>query len=141
MSFPASAQHDYQASDHFIPLQLSTLPPSYENQMLPPSNVTPPLPPYNDPLPLPTMLINSSFISLPPSSAIPLSLSLPHITRHRMSESIGLEAHHYSNVPSRYADSGRQGPQSLACLVSDVIVHASCGQYALEYLCRTLIMR
>ena len=104
------------------PLQLSTLPPSYENQMLPPSNVTTPFPPYNDPLPLSTMLINTSFIPLPPSlSAIPLTHSLPHITRHRMSESMALKRitfRNYPNVPSRYAGSGRQGPQSLACLAS-----------------------
>ena len=64
---------------HIIPprLQLSTFPPSNEIKMLPPSNEMQMFPPYNNPLPLPTMLINSAFILIPPSSSVfPLALSL-----------------------------------------------------------------
>ena len=125
------------------PLQLSTLPPSNENQMLPHGNVTLPLPPYNDPLPLPTMLTNTPFIPLPPSpSAIPFTLSLPHIARHRMSESIGLEAHHFPQLFECAQSICRQWPSgaTVTCLsrvCCDVIVHATCGQLATEYLLRT----
>ena len=120
------------------PPQLSTLPPSYEMQMLPPSNVTLPLPPYNDPLPLPTMLINISFVPLPPSSSvIPLSHSLPHITRHCMSESIGLEAHHFPPQFECAQSICRQWPSgaTVSCLsrvCCDGIVHAACGKLAPE---------
>ena len=119
------------------PPQLSTLSFSNEIQMLPPSNVI-------IPLPLPTMLINTSFIPRPPfSSAIPLTLSLPHITRHRMSESIGLEVHHFPHLLECAQSICRQWPSgaTVACLSRvwcDVIVHASCGQHALEYLLSTV---
>ena len=123
--------------------EIQLLLPSNEIQLLPPGNVTFPPPPYNDPLPLPTMLINSSVIPLPPSSsAILLSLPLPHITRHRMSESIGLEAHHFPQLLECAQSICRQWPSgaTVACLSRewcDVIVHASRGQHALEYLRRT----
>ena len=73
--------------------------------MLPPSNVTTPLPPFNDPLPLHTMLITFLPIPAPLSSSMfPLMSQLPHITRHRMSESIGLEAQQFP-PPSNCAQS------------------------------------
>ena len=106
----------------------------YSNgSMLPPSTSIK-LPPYNDPLPLPTMLINSALVLIPlSSSAIPLSLSLPRITRHPMSESIGLEAHHFPLLSECAQSICRQWPSgaTVACLsreCCDVIVHASCGQ-------------
>ena len=78
------------------PLQLSTLPPSNEIQLLPSSIVSSTLPLLNDPLPLPTMLIKFLQIPLPPYSPMfPLMFPLPHITRHRMSESIDLEAQRF----------------------------------------------
>ena len=130
----------------FIKLPSNILPPPLQLSMLPPSNVTTPLLPYNDPLPLPTMLINTSFFSLPPSSsAIPLSLSIPLITRHRMNESIGLEAHHFPQLPECAQSICRQCPSwaTIACLSREwcnVIVHASCGQHALEFLLRNQVI-
>ena len=61
-----------------------------------------------------------------PSSALllrqsALFLSLPHITRIVRVKASALKHitfRNYSNVPSRHAGSGRQGPQSLACLAS-----------------------
>ena len=125
---------------------LINLPPPLQHQMLPPSDVTLPLPPFNDPLPLPTMLINTSSIPLPPSSSANLhTLSLPHITRHRMSESIGLEAHQIPQLIECAQSICRQWPSgATACLSRewcDVIAHVPCGQHALEYLCRTVIIK
>ena len=125
------------------PLQSSTLPPSNVTNPLPPSIVssTPPL--LIDPLPLPTMLITTPSIQLPPSfPTLPLTLSLPHITRHRMSENIGLEAHHFPPLFECAQSICRQRPSgaTVACLsrvCCDVIVHAACGQLVPEYLCRT----
>ena len=124
---------------------INILPRPPQLAMRPPSNVTLPFPPNHDPLPLPTMLINIPSIPLPPSSsAILLTPSLPHIARHRMSESIGLEAHHFPQLLECAQSSCRQWPSgaTVACLSRvwcDVIAHVPCGQLALEYLCRTIV--
>ena len=118
------------------PLQPSAPPPSNEIQILSPSNVT-------IPLPLSTILFRCPRCSSQPyyfrlrpppsSSALPLTLSLPHITCHRTSESIALEAQ--QNPPSLVCAQSicRQWPSgaTAACLsreYRDVIVHAACGQ-------------
>ena len=126
------------------PLQLSTPSLSNESQMLPPSNVTTPLPPYNDPLPLPTMPI--TFLPIPPpasSPMFPLMSSSPHTTRHLMTESIGLEAQQFPPSLVCAQSICRQWPSKatvacLSCGYRDVIVHAACGQLAIEYLCKSL---
>ena len=94
------------------------------------------LPLLNDPLPLPTMLITTPLLPLPPSSSTPpLTLSLPHITRHRMSESTGLEAQHFLLQLDCAQSIYRQWPSGatvarLSRVCCDIIVRATCGQHA-----------
>ena len=133
------------------PPQPSTLPPSNDIQLLPPSIVSSTFPLLNDPLTPPTMLITTFLIPLPPSfftlsptsSVLPLTLSLPHITCYRMSESIGLEPHQFPPLFECAQSIYRQWPSgaTVVCLsrvCCDVIVHAARGQHAQQYLHRTV---
>ena len=131
---------------------LSTLPPSNVSYVLPPSmlqpsnvinarqpsNVTLVRPSYSASFPLPTMLLFLFLTHFRTTSSHfrpPFRFRLTLVIVRVKALVLSLKAHPSSpqiSLPSRYAGSGRQGPQSLACfvtLVRIVIVQGTSNMY------------